>query len=335
VGDVPAQPRPRQLGVRLPPGHRPPLPAAVRLLRRRTGHAARRPPGRDAPADRRRGRPAAARGHPLRPAPALPDPRQRWHVRAGVRPRRGGPWHHDPADPAAHATGACRVRTVPRARASRVPRPRARPRRAAAVPRAPRVRGVLQPGTAASGSRAGPPGVATGGAGAPCRSDSRAAGPGWRAPHLSARRLRSVDAFLARTAVFRHCALPRAARDRPQRGLTRGGRLRGGPPPRRRGHTPPTFYRRRPRPGRSRRLAHPPRPTPDPSGGPLRPTPLPHGPQGLPHHPRARPLPAMFASQEKNRSWSAMPAASVDATPPALYNAQQHVRTATVGDLRR
>ena len=72
VGHLPAQPRPRQLGVRLPPGHGPALPAAVRLLRRRTGHAARRPRGRDAPADQRLGRPAAARGHPCGQRPRHP-----------------------------------------------------------------------------------------------------------------------------------------------------------------------------------------------------------------------------------------------------------------------
>ena len=97
----------RDLGLRLPAGDRPPLPAAVRLLRRRAGHAAGGPCRRDAPPDRRLGRPAAARGHPVRPAPALPHPRQRRQVRGDLRPRRRGQRHHDPA----HALSARRGRT--------------------------------------------------------------------------------------------------------------------------------------------------------------------------------------------------------------------------------
>jgi len=132
---------------------------------------------------------------PLRPAPALPDPRQRWQVRAGVRPRRGGQWHHAPAHATPGAAGQRRLRALPGERASRAPRPRARPRRAAAVPRAPRVRGVLQPRAAAPGPQAGAPGAAPREDGALCRTAARGPGPGWPAPHVSARRVRPADAF--------------------------------------------------------------------------------------------------------------------------------------------
>jgi len=63
LGDVPAQPRPRDLGLRLPAGDGPPLPSPVRVLHRRAGHASGRACRRHAPPDRRLGRPAAAGGY--------------------------------------------------------------------------------------------------------------------------------------------------------------------------------------------------------------------------------------------------------------------------------
>lgn len=80
AGDVPAQSRPEHPGRRLPPGHRPGLPPALRLRRRRARHAPRAPRRCHAPPHRRPGRPAAARGDAVRPAPPVPHPRQRPQV---------------------------------------------------------------------------------------------------------------------------------------------------------------------------------------------------------------------------------------------------------------
>ena len=95
LGDLPAQPRRGDLGLRLPAGHRPALPPAVRLLRHRARLAARGPCRRDAPPDRRLGRPAAARGHARsaqRPRFLIRD--NDAQVRAGLRARRRGERHH-------------------------------------------------------------------------------------------------------------------------------------------------------------------------------------------------------------------------------------------------
>ncbi len=81
VGDLPAEPCLSDLGVRLPPRHRPHLPAALRRLRDRTGLAPGRACRRDPPPDGHVGRAAAPGGHPVRPASAVPDPGQRRHVR--------------------------------------------------------------------------------------------------------------------------------------------------------------------------------------------------------------------------------------------------------------
>ena len=126
LGDVPAQSRPGHLGLRLPPGHRPVLPAAVRVLRHRARLAACRPRRRDAPPDGRLGRPAAARGDAVRPAPALPHPRQRPQVWGDIRASRGGERDRDPAHAHPRAAGERDVRALPGQRAPRVPRPRAR-----------------------------------------------------------------------------------------------------------------------------------------------------------------------------------------------------------------
>jgi len=69
----------------LPP-HRPVLPPAVCFLHHRIGLAPRGPCRRDASPNRRLGRPAAARGHPVRPATGLPHPRQRPQIWGAIRP---------------------------------------------------------------------------------------------------------------------------------------------------------------------------------------------------------------------------------------------------------
>jgi len=73
-GRRPRAPTPRTAGPATPARHRSALPTALRLLRHPARHAARGAGGHDAPPDRRPGRPAAARGHAVRPAPALPRP---------------------------------------------------------------------------------------------------------------------------------------------------------------------------------------------------------------------------------------------------------------------
>ena len=74
LGHLRPQPRRRDLGLRLPPGHRPAVPVALRVLRRRP----RLPPGgprrRHAAPHRRLGGAAAARGDAVRGGPALPAP---------------------------------------------------------------------------------------------------------------------------------------------------------------------------------------------------------------------------------------------------------------------
>ncbi|CAA9547414.1 MAG: hypothetical protein AVDCRST_MAG18-11, partial [uncultured Thermomicrobiales bacterium] len=121
LGDLPAQPRPGPPGLRLPTGHRSPLPAALRLLHRR----ARDPPGgayrRAAPSDRCLGRPAAARGHAVRPASALSGPRQRQQVRLGVRPCRRDSGNYGVADGLPRPPAERHARALPRQRAAGVP----------------------------------------------------------------------------------------------------------------------------------------------------------------------------------------------------------------------
>ena len=137
VGDLPAQSRPGHLGLRLPPGHRCALPPAPRLLRHRPRHAPRGPRRRAAPPDRRLGRPAAARGHPVRPAAPVPVSRQRPHVWAGVHRCRGGEGHHGAADSVSGTATERHLRALPRQRAARVPRPCARPGRGPVAARPP------------------------------------------------------------------------------------------------------------------------------------------------------------------------------------------------------
>ena len=59
----------------------------------------------------------AARGHAVRPAPAVPDPRQRRRIRGRVRAGRRGQRYPHPAHAPARAAGACHLRAVPGARA--------------------------------------------------------------------------------------------------------------------------------------------------------------------------------------------------------------------------
>ena len=88
VGDLPAGPRPRDLGLRLPPSRRPRVSVTPRLLRRRARLAPGRPRRRDAAPHRRLGRPATPRGHALRPTAAVPHPRQRQQVWPSIHPGR-------------------------------------------------------------------------------------------------------------------------------------------------------------------------------------------------------------------------------------------------------
>ncbi|CAA9547386.1 MAG: Mobile element protein, partial [uncultured Thermomicrobiales bacterium] len=147
----PAQSRGRDLGLRLPASPRPPLPPRVRLLHHRARHTPRGPRRRHPPPDRRLGRPAAARGHALRPATTIPHPRQRQQVRASVRARGRGERDHRAAHRLPRSQTECHLRAFPRQRPARVPRPRLGPRRSAPAACPAGVRGVLQRRAAAPG----------------------------------------------------------------------------------------------------------------------------------------------------------------------------------------
>ena len=143
---------------------------------------------------------------PVRPAPAVPHPRQRRQVRGGVRARRRRQRQHDPAHAAPCPASERGVRAVPRERAPRVPGPGACLRRVPSAPCAPRVRRLRQPGAPAPESR---PSYAR----ADFRSragargtHTRGADPRRIAPCVSARRVRPTDAFLARTGRALHPA---------------------------------------------------------------------------------------------------------------------------------
>lgn len=85
LGDLPAEPRPRDLGLRLPPGHGSALPPTPCVRRGRARVAPRGLCRRHATSHGCPGRPTAARGHAVRPAATTPHPRPRQQVRAGLR----------------------------------------------------------------------------------------------------------------------------------------------------------------------------------------------------------------------------------------------------------
>jgi len=148
---------PRDLGLRLPAGHRSALPAAPRLLRHRARRAPRGACRCHAPPHGCLGRAAAARGHALRPAAPLPPPRQRPQVRAGLRPRCGGERHHGAVHGLSRPAAERHLRALPRQRPARMPGPCADPRRGPPAARAPGVCALLRPGPAASGHPAAHP----------------------------------------------------------------------------------------------------------------------------------------------------------------------------------